>query len=118
MRRVFTFVAFLGLFGCPKGSDLPPKPPPYEPSDRDSLDTPLGQACSRLRALGCPEGYPNRRGRTCFESLTPTAKLVPFPDQCIRASVTIEDVRHCGSTTTLRVRCDLPTMENAGSALP
>lgn len=112
MRAIWIAVA---LIACTP--ELPPKPP-YASSDRDAPDTPLGAACARLRHLGCPEGYPNRRGRTCFETLASSGELVAIPDVCIRASATIADVRSCGDASTMRVRCVLPAVDNAGSALP
>ncbi len=81
-------------FACVRA--IPPPPPP----DRDGSGTRLGFACVALRRLSCPEGQPLPvTGRTCFESLTVMETLTPFPDDCVTAAYTTEDVRACG------VRC-------------
>lgn len=75
------------------------------PVDRDGRGTALGKACEHLRALGCPEGQPNRRGRTCFETMTSAAKVAPVPDACLHDAPTQDAVRSCGTVDTVRVRC-------------
>lgn len=104
--------------GACRGDDLPPKPPPYELTDRDAPDSPLGQVCVRLRHLGCPEAYPNRRGRTCFETLSSAAELVPVPLECLRDADSVEAVRECGDANTTRVRCVMPAVDSSGSSFP
>lgn len=96
----------------------PPVEPNYPATDRDGLGTPLGDACERLRRMGCPEGWPNRKERTCFESYTAASKLAAVPAACIKASVTHRELRACGDDNSVRVRCELPAVDAAGSSAP
>ncbi len=67
MRLVPFFILFLGC--APQA--IPDPEPPYVVVDRDAAfeeRTPCGGACSKLRALGCPEGMPRDGGRTCPET--------------------------------------------------
>lgn len=96
----------------------PPIEPHYPASNRDGLGTPLGDACERLRRMGCPEGWPNKRERTCFESYTDASRLAAVPATCIKSSVTQAEVRACGDDRSVRVRCVLPSVGLTGSAVP
>jgi hypothetical protein len=96
----------------------PPVHPDYPTSDRDGLGTTIGDACDRLRRMGCPEGWPNRSGRTCFESYTSASMLAAVPATCITRATTQSEVRSCGDENTVRVRCILPSAIEAGSAAP
>lgn len=111
----------LALVACraPSPDDLPPRPPaPYSPSGRDGLDTPIGEVCAVLRTVGCPEGYPNRRGRTCWETYTSAAEFASVPVDCLRAATTINAVRACGDAAQITVRCVLPAVDATGSTAP
>lgn len=93
-------------------------PPPISPpTDRDGPGNPMGQACIRLREVGCPEGWPSRSGRTCFETLTSAAELASVPSACLAGARSVDDVRACGSANTVRVRCIMPTAERPGSTV-
>jgi hypothetical protein len=96
----------------------PPVEPDYPASDRDGLGTPIGDACDRLRRMGCPEGFRSGKDRTCFESYTAASRLASVPSACIRSSVTQGEVRACGDARSVRVRCVLPSVGVAGSAAP
>lgn len=122
MKRVvvhskITIVGFLAI-AC----NAPPAPPEAPivmvVTDGDNGDgTPIGDACHRLRELGCPEGTPNSRGKTCYQNLTVAARYAPmgsdggkidlFPSACISAAISIAAVRECGDNHTIRVRCRL-----------
>lgn len=115
---VLAFAAAAGLVAC-NSDALPPKPPlPYSPSGRDALDTPLGKVCERLREVGCPEGWPNRKGHTCWETYTGAAEYATVPVDCLLDAQTIEAVRACGDPSTITVRCVLPSVEETGSSAP
>lgn len=116
---VVFFLAPIALLGAGCTPERPPNDPPAPPpTERDGIGTELGDACARLRRIGCPEGWPNRRGRTCFESYTSAAELAIVPATCLKASATEHDVRGCGNANTIRVRCVLPTADVAGSTAP
>lgn len=100
MKRVALAVFLVVTLGCPAEPTTPPGP-----VDRDGIGTPLGDACAQLRMVGCPEGFPDRKARTCFEALTKAEKLAAVPAPCLVAAGTEEAVRACGTPSTLRVRC-------------
>lgn len=103
---------------CDDRERLCPPIPSYPVGDRDGLGTDIGQACQQLRRIGCPEGFPSRKGRTCFESYTAAAALANVPALCLMASASESDVRACGGDSDVRVRCVLPTVEVLGSEAP
>lgn len=109
-------LALLLLIGCTPV--VPISDPPYAPSDRDGLGTVIGDACAQLRRLGCPEGFANRRGRTCFESYSRAAEYSDVPATCIKASPSVDDVRSCGGDNSIRVRCVMPAVDVVGSSAP
>ena len=78
---------------------------PAAPVDHNASATPLGAACVHLRDLGCPEGSPNRKGRTCFDVMTNAAAIADVPTSCLVAAMTVEAIRACGDEHTVRVRC-------------
>lgn len=104
----------LALVAClpPRLPDVPP------PTDRDGIGTDIGAACEVLRRVGCPEGFPARTGRTCFEAYSRAAELVDVPTVCLQAATTEDDIRACGDSNTLRVRCILPAVGVDGSHAP
>lgn len=100
MIRLQTWAIF-GLFMVGCAVEQRDKPPPPDP---DGKGTPIGDACTNLRRLGCIEGTPNV-GRTCFENLSRRAAILPVPAPCLRDAMSIDAARACGSPQTLRVRC-------------
>lgn len=94
----------------------PPVEPNYPVSERDGLGTPIGNACAQLRRAGCPEGFRNvKTDRTCFETFTAASRLAAVPVDCIRSSSTQNEIRACGDSNSVRVRCELPAVGVEGS---
>lgn len=93
-------MALVGVMmgGCPGA----PTPAPH---DRDGAGTELGETCSALRALGCPEGQPVRPDETCYEHLMNVNRRTLIPSVCVRKAPTREVLRGCGDASTLRFRC-------------
>lgn len=114
--KLAVLIALATIAAC--APELPPKPPPFTPTDRDSPDTPIGEVCTHLRHLSCPEGFPNRRGRTCFESYTTAADVGIIPLVCLKAASSQAEVRLCGDANSIRVRCVMPSVDTAGSSAP
>lgn len=76
-------------------------------TDREGVGTPNGEACQRLREVGCVEGFP-KNGRTCFEHLQERGNLnIPIPTDCIVDAGDRESVRRCGTDLELALtfRC-------------
>lgn len=102
------------LVACPQ----PPLAPAPPPTDADAPETAIGRACHRLREIGCPEGFPNRIGRTCAQVLAATEGLgLVVPAACLSSSRSEEAVRRCGDANTIRVRCVMPTASELGSEI-
>lgn len=108
------FAVLLILAGChpvnlppaPDGFvDVPTSATAYDAGDADGLGTSLGNACKRLRELGCSEGFPLRGGQTCYEHLIAMSTIVGVPSDCVAAAADSNAVQACGNSGTLRFRC-------------
>lgn len=128
MKLGLVAVVLLACVGCNKEGP-PPDVPPDDGKHEigDGIGTPIGDACSRLRKVGCPEGFPDPRAknpdgsaRTCYQAYThaSTSLGVEVPAVCIKAAPSIEDVRACGNANMIRVRCIQPAAGVQGSAQP
>jgi hypothetical protein len=81
---------------------------PARPPDATTTGTMFDSVCDHLGKLGCPEARPNRKGRTCFQVMANASLVADVPSVCILQAWSPEDVRACGDTTTIRVRCAGP----------
>ena len=101
--------AFVILIACALTSSACWRPEPEGPPptiDRDGLTTELGQVCISLRIARCPEGEPVSPRVTCYEHLVRVSERVEIPTTCLIPAKTKELVRGCGTSKTLRFRCD------------
>jgi hypothetical protein len=85
--------------------DIPTPAPAYAGDGGDGLGTLVGDACARLRELGCPEGAPMAVGRTCYEHLVTLSAVATVPAACLRDSTSVAAIRACGTSNTVRFRC-------------
>jgi hypothetical protein len=114
--KTLLLLGIASLLGCSRASS--PQSVGYDAGDRDGLGSPIGSTCAHLRSLGCPEGFVTRAGRTCFEHMTSLDSFSTIPYHCINEASSPEAVRDCGNTSDVRIRCYMPSVTEAGSALP
>ena len=121
--EILTLLVLGGLFmlawilvaGCRPSLPVEPSVTITDAGDSDGPGTPIGEACKQLRIVGCPEGSPNFKGRTCYQSLSIAASYAPLgpdggrfqtvPAECLIHAQSIIEVRTCGSLNEVRVRC-------------
>lgn len=72
--------------------------------DRDGRGTDLGEACAKLRALGCPEGEPDGL-RTCYQHLLFVSAVFEVPSACVRLAPDVATLRACRGPEDVRFRC-------------
>lgn len=63
--------------------------------------SPCGKACEALRKVGCPEGFPDKRGVSCYLACLSMARHQRVPTACWISRATQEGVRQCGGIQCL-----------------
>lgn len=99
--KQWIFVLAINLIACPPVKPIAPTPPPVhvDPVFDDSEDDPAycGPMCSRLAAMGCPEGSENiGDGCTIVCQNVQSSKLANLRPQCVSLAANRAAVRACG----------------------
>ncbi len=86
------FIAIgVGLSAACSGPPAPPVRPPYRPN------TTCAEACGHLRALGCVEGTPTKKGIAC-ETVCEDANasgVARYPTDCLVVQTSCAELRTC-----------------------
>jgi hypothetical protein len=93
------------LVACCTREPLPPEPPIVEVDVDAGAAGPFVRACANLRRLGCPEAETNAAGRSCAQVMMRAGYITVVPTECISSGASVAEVRACGSSNTLRIRC-------------
>jgi hypothetical protein len=93
------------LITCCTREPLPPEPPIVEVDVDAGAAGPFVRACANLRRLGCPEAETNAAGRPCGQVMMRAGHISVVPTECITDAASVAEVRACGSSNTLRIRC-------------
>lgn len=73
----------------------------YEDGTAAAALSPCGQACEAIRKVGCPEGFPDPRGVTCYRACLSMARHQRVPTSCWISRTTQAGVRQCGGIQCL-----------------